>query len=409
MADSTIASPKDISSPPRIQSSHAASQTASSTRVSAASTFSVPVNKSFSFLLRTDIYHPLSQLEVPSAFRSEFPVLPPNPSLQSTLSILDALLNDGHFLPAAHFSALILTSPIISANDHVTIFSLFYTRLACLELCGNTLLAAQEAKALEDLSSAFYYLDSDATGDRSHHIVPWPLRVLAVRLQSIGFGDARRGIAGLYELSLEARKQILRPEIGYEEKNMWKERLNDLGVRVVNTLIEMGDLEAARRSLANMNTPLENDLAVMRMALLHLRIGDLEAARLLLETSPRAGGGILGPLLSMAEGRFADAVTEWRSLGESHLGKENETVITQNLAVCLLYIGKLNESKEILESLIGNNKSFQSLTFNLATIYELCSENSGNLKVGLTEQISKQPPSRDINWERPNANFKITN
>ncbi|WEW55090.1 hypothetical protein PRK78_000518 [Emydomyces testavorans] len=409
MTDSAAASTEKGLTPSQAPARHAATHSISSARSSTLSAFSLPVNKDFSFLQRRDIYHPLSQLEIPPAFRSEFPTLPANTSLHSALSILDNLLNEGRFLSAAHFSAAILTSSIISSNDYGAIFSLFYTRLACLELCGNTLLAAQEVKALEDLNSAFYYLDTDTMGGRSQHLVPWPLRVLAVRLQSIGFGDARRGITGLYELGLEARKQISRPEIGHEEKDMWKERLGDLGIRVVNTLIEMGDLQAAQRSLATMTPSQGNGLEIARMVLLHLRIGDLEAAKVLLESSPKAAGGILGPLLSMAEGRFADAVTEWKSLRESHAGEEDEALMTQNLAVCLLYEGKLAESREFLEFLVERGNSFQSLTFNLATIYELCSENSRNLKLDLTQQISYQPPSRDINWERPSSDFKITN
>lgn len=277
------------------------------------------------------------------ALRSELPTLSPDVSIPAALSILDNQLRQGHFLPAAHFAAQILTSSVIFSHDHVTIFLLLYTRLACLELCGNVLLAAQEAKALEDLNSTVYYLESDGPGSRSFHVVPWPLRVLAVRLQSIGFGDARRGISGLYELGLEARRQIARPEIGYEEKHLWKERLADLGIRVVNTLIEMGDLDAARRTLASMNAPQDNGSEITRMVLLHLKTGDVKAARVLLQRSPKVAGGMLDPLLSMAEGRFDDAVTAWKTLRDSSVRQEDGAVITQNLAVCLIYVGKLSE------------------------------------------------------------------
>lgn len=236
--------------------------------------------------------------------------------------------------------------------DTNTIFTLLYTRLACLELTGNTLLAAQESKALEDLNSGFYYLESDletaaSEGDRRRyprHIVPWPLRVLAVRLQSIGFGDSRRGIAGLYELGLEARRVIMRPGIDKTEKEIWKERLADLGIRSVNALIEMGDLDAARRQLDGLKGPkAENDTEKLRKALLYVRIGDVGAAKQILNESSQLGEGILKPLLNMAEGRYGDAVDEWRSLLEKNINKPNEAMIAQNLAVCLLYTGQLNE------------------------------------------------------------------
>lgn len=267
------------------------------------------------------------------------------------MSTLDNLLKDGHFLPAAHFSVLILLSPVTSPTDCASIFHLLYIRLSCLELTGNTAFAAQEAKALEDLSSAFYFIDLDPeatdpghTAIRRKNIVPWPLRVLAVRLQSIGFGDARRGIAGFYELGLEARRELQRPEISYEEQSEWKERLSDLGIRVVNTLIEMGDLDTARRSLAILKRPAKNSKSeVARMVLLNLRIGDIEGARKVLECTSHADGDILRPLVSMADGRYNDAATEWEGLREKSFDNGDKAMIVQNHAVCLLYLGKLHE------------------------------------------------------------------
>ncbi|KAL1958274.1 hypothetical protein VTO42DRAFT_4782 [Malbranchea cinnamomea] len=373
------------------------------------------MGKNFSYLLRQEIYHPLTQLNIPPAFRSEFLNPREDEPLSSSLALLNNLLKEGHFLLAAHFAASILTSSLISPNDHASIFHLLYIRLACLELTGNTILAAQEVKALEDLSSVFYYVDVDleAAGSgrplgRGQNIVPWPLRVLAVRLQSIGFGDTRRGITGLYELGLEARRQLQRPEISQEEQAEWRERLADLGLRVVNALIEMGDFDTARRTLASMKPPAkDNKNEVVRMALLNFRIGDIEAARELVDTLSNPNREILRPLLSMAEGRFSEAITEWEAIRDKGQSKNDEAMIIQNLAVCLLYVGKLSESRQLLESLIEQHNSFQSLTFNLATIYELCSENSNALKLELTEKISRHPPSNYSNRERPNTNFKI--
>lgn len=391
------------------------------------------MEKNLAFLLRPENYHPLTQLDIPPAFRSEFPDATQHEPLASSLAALDDLLKEGHFLPAAHFSASILTSPVLSPTDDASIFHLLYIRLSCLELTGNTILAAQEAKSLEDLSSTFYYVDGDlGTAGPSHplsrgqNIVPWPLRVLAVRLQSIAFGDARRGVAGFYELGVEARRQLQRPEISHQEQAEWRERLADLGIRVVNALIEMGDVDTARRSLADMKPPAGGcKHETGRMALLNLRIGDVEAAQKLLEGVPHSDRNILRPLMSMADGRYSDAATEWEALSEERSDSGDKAMIVQNHAVCLLYLGKLSEvclrhsypepsltgdfakSRQMMETLIEEGNSFQSLTFNLATIYELCSENSDALKLDLTQRVSKLPPSRNSNWERPNVDFKM--
>lgn len=310
------------------------------------------LGKDLSFLLRPNIFHPLSHIDIPSPLRTEFIVLNPGEPLSASLSVLEKLLVEGRFLIAAHFAGSILTSSLISPTDIRIIFSLFYTRLACLELSGNTVLAAQESKALEDLNSAFYFIDSSfdsAEHDEKHeniprHIVPWPLRVLAVRLQSIGFGDSRRSIAGLYELGMEARREVMKHEHDDATRDIWRKRLADLGIRTVNALVEMGDLDAAKRSLESLREPTpDSDIMKLRKGLLFLRIGDVDAAeRVFGNARDSKEAALLQPLLSMSDGRYGDAADEWRSLQEDK-SRTDGGLIAQNLAVCLLYTGRLDQ------------------------------------------------------------------
>ncbi|KAJ5239793.1 hypothetical protein N7468_004412 [Penicillium chermesinum] len=374
--------------------------------------------KDLSYLLRPNIFHPLSQIDIPSPLRSEFPILDPGEPLSSSLGVLEKLLSEGRFLVAAHFAGSILTSSLISSTDISIIFSLFYTRLACLELSGNTVLAAQESKALEDLNSAFYYVapESDAANTKSpesntpqvRHIVPWPLRVLAVRLQSIGFGDSRRSIGGLYEIGLEARGEIMKKDTDDATRKIWRDRLEDLGVRSVNALVEMGDLDAAKRSLESLRTSgPESESNKLRRALLLLRIGDTDAAaRVFDDSQDSKEAALMQPLLSMSDGRYSDAVSQWRALQEDS-SRNDGALVAQNLAVCLLYSGELDEARQLLESQISSNHSFTSLIFNLSTIYELCSDVAGQLKGRLAASIAAQPVSGQTNLDRPNTDFKL--
>ncbi|KAJ5793560.1 hypothetical protein N7457_000159 [Penicillium paradoxum] len=380
--------------------------------------------KDLSFLLRHNVFHTLSHLEIPPPLRSEFLILNLGEPLSASLSILEKLLAEGRFLIAAHFSASILTSSLVAPTDVKIIFSLFYTRLACLELSGNTVLAAQESKALEDLSSVFYYIDRklESTGtnndeDPGHetadaqdprHIVPWPLRVLAVRLQSIGFGDSRRSIGGLYEIGLEARREIMRKEATEAERELWRQRLADLGVRSVNALIEMGDFDTARRSLENLRVSgPETDMTKLRKALLLLRIGDLDAASQVFgDTNESKEAALLKPLISMSDGRYSDAVAEWRILLEDRT-RADGALVAQNVAVCLLYTGKLDEARQLLESQVSSNHSFGSLIFNLSTVYELCSDKAPHMKGQLAETISKHPVTGQTNLDRPISDLKL--
>ncbi|KAI5296763.1 hypothetical protein KEM55_005632 [Ascosphaera atra] len=314
-----------------------------------------------------------------------------------------------------------LTSPTVDPTDSTTIFALLYVRLACLELTGNITVAAQESKALEDLASDFYYFeiklpsseaeenipDEERQSTYLEHIVPWELRVLTTRLQGIAFGDPRRGINGLYDLGMDARGHLSQQGLAKDERELWKARLADLGMRVVNALVEMDDLETARRTLASLK-PSNQSNSFARMALLYLQLGDVDSARALCEQVQGGAGAILECLLIMAEGHYTEAVGAWKALLQARSGKDDEALITQNLAVCLLYCGMLNESRELLESLVDRGHSFQSLIYNLATIYELCSERSQfAMKTALTERVAQQTSSHETNWERPNIEFKI--
>ncbi|KAL2827061.1 hypothetical protein BDW59DRAFT_60031 [Aspergillus cavernicola] len=374
------------------------------------------LEKDLSFLLRYDNYHSLSQVDIPHALRAEFFSPKSDEALASSLGTLERLLAEGHFLLAAYLCGAVLTSPMVSHNEIKLIFALFYTRLACLELSGNTIIAAQESKALEDLSSTFYYVDPKhkATEANDHqpvyprHIAPWPLRVLAIRLQSIGFGDSRRGIGGLYEIGLEARREIMRPDLDPAEREIWRQRLSDLGIRTVNLLIEMGDLKAARRSLESLRqTEPANEVTRLRSVLLLLSIGNIDTARQLCVDFDAAGDALFKPLLSMAEGRYDAAVLEWRALLDIKDRKSDDAIISQNLAVCLLYTGQLSDARQVLESLVQTPHSFSSLVFNLATVYELCSDKSVQLKHGLVEAIANQPVTGYTNLDRLNAEFKL--
>lgn len=181
--------------------------------------------------------------------------------------------------------------------------------------------------------------------------------MLAVRLQALKSGDARRGVQGYYDLAAYARTRI-RGTSDAEVKGMWKDRLRDLGVRVGNALVEMGDLEAGRRhfeTLAEATTNSEEKTALSSwVAMLCLRMGDLEGARTWTHGDQEAGEvstidapspttgqkhDVLKPLLNMAEGDYETAVTEWRSL----LNGPHNVLAKQNLAVCLLYTGHLSQ------------------------------------------------------------------
>ncbi len=269
--------------------------------------------------------------DLPAAFRT--PVYQPDPSLPPLV----------HLASSNFRSAAIAAAHELCNRTNLTapeIFLLFYIRLSCLILIDGASIAADESKALQDLNSSFYRDE-----DTHLHFVPWELRVLAVRLQGIGYGDARRAISGYYDLARDAREAIARTS--GEERFMWKERLEDLGLRVGNALIESGDVSGAIRHFKGlrMSTKGEkNELLSGRLAMLYIQLGDLASAKVCMDEAKSAHNGknfpaALYPLLSMAEGRYDDAIKEWEDI----LSDSKSIMATQNLAVCLIYVGRMDE------------------------------------------------------------------
>ncbi|KAI5458703.1 hypothetical protein BGZ63DRAFT_362762 [Mariannaea sp. PMI_226] len=355
--------------------------------------------KDFSFLLRPEIYHPLNLLNVPVAFRNS--AKQPNPEAP-----LEDLLTHGHFRAAAIAAVQELTGTgahgSIDPTDSKRIFKLLFTRLVCLTLIDATPLAAQEVKALEDLNDIRTYVD-ETTGE---HLVPWELRVLNIRLQSLGFGDPRRAVMSYHDLAREARDNISKSSARHDNsaRELWKARLHELGIQVAGALIEMDDMSGAVHHLKTLRDRGDGKMALSR-ALLYLQLGDSESAR---ECARESAGNaedveqIILALCDMADADYSSALEKWKGLKET----VDCEMVGVNMAVCLLYLARIHEGREILEELVDAGLSSHTLLFNLSTMYELCTEKNRNLKVKLTERIANTEPSA-AGWERTNADFKL--
>lgn len=174
-----------------------------------------------------------------------------------------------------------------------------------------------------------------------------------MRLQAIGFSDWRRSIGLYYELAREARTEVLSASSTPVSRSLWRHRLHDLGVRVANALVEMGDLKAAGRHLESLrDAPAEDHSLVPGMlCLLYIRVGNLAAARQCLPGGSGPGSDadsaethrsrILNALFLMSEARWESAVEAWEAVVTAT--PEAADLAKSNLAVCLLYTGRLEE------------------------------------------------------------------
>lgn len=354
----------------------------------------------------------VSFLQDPSAYHV-LPVTAPLPfqhaaNVPSVAAPIDSLLISGHYRLAAIAAARNIVSAA-APTDYPTLFHLVHIRLACLCLISEHALAAQEAKVLGDLNSAFYRHPLTNV-----HLVPWNLRLLVVRLTALGYGEWRKGIMGYYELAKECRESIVRTT-EESEKTLWKKRLRDCGIRVANTLVEMGDLDGAGRHLGTLaKNDAEAELADARQVLIMetlvwLRVGDLASARQCLaqasetESEPLLDGA-LAALLQLADSDYDAAASSFRTLHEQF---PEDAMVAQNLAVCLLYTGHISDAKHLLSDLVESTSPFHSMVFNLSTVFELCTERNRDRKAEIAEKLASRKDGGGVGWERSTAEFKL--
>jgi lipoprotein NlpI len=114
---------------------------------------------------------------------------------------------------------------------------------------------------------------------------------------------------------------------------------------------------------------------------------------------------VLDALLATANGDFPAAISLWRALHET---SPHDATITQNLAVCLIYVGRMVEAKDLFEALIDEKETpaFQPLLFNLCTVYELCTGKANEEKAKLVERVAAKEPGEE-GWEKASVEFKL--
>jgi len=351
-------------------------------------------NVDLGFLLDHRVYHQVPIDDVAPAFLES----KHKPPLGAPLT---ALIEHGHFRRGAEAALDELLQ--CQRTDADRIFKLLYTRLACLVIAGIPDLAADEAVALTET------LHRNGQGAKDIlPLFPWELRLLVVRLQSIVAQDSgRRAIMALYALSGEVRSHLQDARASGDQPSIttWSARLRDLGLRVADSLVEMGELETATRHLDTL-VGAEPDEVHARKALLRIRVGDLAGSRKSISSianEPRRA--TLDALLQTADGNLDDATQVWKKLADEH---PEDQLLAQNLAVSLMYTGRIAEARSVFESLARDSPAFFALLFNLSTIYELCTERALERKGGLMEHLAlKTPVEATSVWERSITDFKL--
>ncbi|KAK6340853.1 hypothetical protein TWF696_009171 [Orbilia brochopaga] len=286
-----------------------------------------------------------------------------------------------------------------NATDSFHIFNLWYIRLTALALMSaqTTAMASQEIKVFGDLTSGFYRNSAFV------HAVPWDLRVLAIRLQALGFNDWRRCLEHFYMLAKEARSEAVKHRNSPALFKLWRSRLLDVGLRVAAALVEIADLEGAERHLKSLmeeRDALDDGVTFrLREAVLYVQLGQLDTAKKCY-LGNGAGEGedvdtVIEGLRLMAVDDFESAAVLWKRLvdKEGDEGSERHQIYLVNMAVSLLYLRRLPEAQSAsnfkLQSSLDRQLaySYKSLTFNIITLHNLLDFQYEPVNVGIGEQL----------------------
>ncbi|KAF2764192.1 hypothetical protein EJ03DRAFT_356003 [Teratosphaeria nubilosa] len=349
-------------------------------------------NVDLKFLQNSQIYHPLPTDEIHPAFLNS----PQKPPLDTPLP---DLLQAGHFRRAADAATRSLLK--CDPADAQTILHLLYTRLACLILISRPDIAVQEAVPLTEILARNLPGAKDLVP-----LIPWELRLILVRMQSIGAADGgRRGVMALYVLAAEVRSNLKQAQGDNDasEIQIWETRLQDLGLRVADALVEMGELETANRHLDTLTDVAADEIAY-RKALLRVRVGDVSGAQQSVARLQGARKSALAALLEAAQGDYRTAEETWRAL----VKKPESALAANNLAVLLLYTGDIDQARQTFENIIEASPGFAGALFNVATVYELCTERANGPKGELAQRLAAKTPSPESGgWEKVNFDFKL--
>ena len=156
----------------------------------------------------------------------------------------------------------------------------------------------------------------------------------------------------------------------------------------VTTLESIEDKETERKDKSKIRSMIGR---------IYLQLGDVNAASLCFSqaSSIRDGGGgreakIDQAFLCIAGNKFEEALSFLKEALKDDA--DDKAVIINNMSVCLLYMGKLEEALSLLESnLTANPQEFlrETQVLNLATLYELESSYANQKKQSLMDFMSR--------------------
>jgi len=339
---------------------------------------------------------------------------------------LQQLLSAGNYRAAVNLTAQLLTmygqgvggAGQLSKHSPTSL-QLWWTRLALLVKLRLFSIADREAAPFSDLEKPdlFYQYYPEIHGSRRGSMVPWAMRLLLSELPQHQ-GKYMVATNNLFKLLASVRRMLanieaaLLPDGGVwleakqEERDMavsrWRSRERQVLRALVNCSLSGGDYESAVKCLDMLAEVEEESKQATLMSAygrLYLQLGNLvladtfftKAAKLRSEGREGELEGLLDSgFLAVGQGQFDVALERFQAaVGLSSGGCT--AAITNNIAVCLLYVGKLKEGLQLLESNITSDQGNMQASplLNLCTLYELESSYASQKKIGMLGLVSQ--------------------
>ncbi|CAH0717639.1 unnamed protein product, partial [Brenthis ino] len=276
----------------------------------------------------------------------------------------------------------------------------------------------KESEPFGDFSKPdmFYQFYPDAYENRTGSLVPFSLRLLISELP-MHVGKPEDAMDRLYAM-LDVIQQMIANlnegksedgsiNISTEDKNeslrLWSGRRTRVLHSVVNCAIALKDYRLAAKILTSLiehsSTPQQQRALLSALCRVALLAGHVRAAvdycnrakdfRNHICPTPDVREYVDLGLIDIAHGKYQDAYNNFARAADQ---EPTNIMVANNLAVCLLYMGRLKEAISVLQKAIHSDPERglnESLLINLCTLYELESSKTHEKKLNLLRMLCK--------------------
>ncbi|XP_072026214.1 trafficking protein particle complex subunit 12-like isoform X2 [Amphiura filiformis] len=338
---------------------------------------------------------------------------------------LKRLLENGCLRAAVDLTGLMLTNMAQGKGQHgmpskhsPETLQVWFTRIAVLLKLQQYTLAETECEAFGNMDQPDLYFEyyPDLYPGRKGSMVPFSFRVIHAELPQYT-GKHQEALNRLYHVLGVCNKIMNNLESGLSEFGtsieltpenrkasieLWKSREVRVLYCIGNCLLSIKDFNRAAsvyESLCQKDSGSRGNL-MSAIGRIFLQLGDLKSAQTLFQrveelnkeeptTVDKAKVYMNKGFLSLAENQYSEAHQHFE---EALKCQPDHFIAINNIAVCLLYMGRLKEALTRMESMVQSNPEMyldEALLFNLCTLYELESSKSGYKKQLLLGMVNK--------------------